>query len=150
MKTTQTQKEVEDFFYANEYVSPSTIETFKEKLSKESGRKGLKTLSTALKDFANEQCPNCGVAGSYKWHFLGKLHHPDCGFFWYVRHKTYVKHWIKATLKAGVEMGGATRGGCLDALYNLFLTIVIGIPLVIVIVPIRVIVSIKQGRPITK
>lgn len=72
------------------------------------------------------QCPKCGVQGVFRWGFLGKLSHPDCGASWHVGPLEYV----------AMRMRKASRGFGKSIKENLFvlaLIIFIELPIVLVV-----------------
>lgn len=142
MVFTNTQEELQHYCAENEYISLNMIESFSQRLEQE--KKG-KTLSKALREHIRGQCPDCGAAGAFKWHFLGQLKHPECGS-WYVGHGIYLRRQLRAVLKESVGATLGSRGGCLEAIFSFFLVITIGIPLIVLLIPTRAIASFMQSK----
>ena len=153
MGLTATQREVYAYCDKNDFVSADTIEEFKRRLEEENS---VKTLSYALEKFVTGVCPKCGGAGAFKWHFLGKLRHPNCGWSWYVSPGTYIGAQLKGIFRTGMEIGGdvladsegkGESGGCLGAVFGFIMGVCFRLPFALLMMPIQAIVSLCQKKP---
>lgn len=153
MALTKTQKELYDYCDKNDFVSADTIEEFKKRLEEEGN---VKTLSYALEKFVSDICPNCNVPGAFKWHFLGKLTHPACGWSWYAAPGTYIGAQFKGVFRTGMEIGGdmladserkGEKGGCLGAIFGFIMGVCFRLPFALLMMPIQAIVSLCQKKP---
>lgn len=153
MALTNTEREVYDYCDKNDFVSADTIEEFKKRLEEEGN---LYTLKYALEKFIDEACPKCGRTGAFKWHFLGKLNHPDCGWNWYADPGTYIVQQLKGVFRTGAEIGGemiadsekkGERGGCLEMIFGFILGVCFRLPFALLMMPIQAIVSLSQKNP---
>lgn len=154
MDFTDMERQVVDYCNNNDFVSAATIEDFREKLKQEDN---LGTLAFALEKFVGTACPKCNEPGSFKWHFLGKLIHPDCGWSWYVGPGKYIVKQLKAVFVAGVGAGaGMTEpdkrgesGGFIGAIFGFFMGVAFRLPFALLMIPIQAIVSLVQKKPDT-
>lgn len=48
-------------------------------------------LSHGGMSYHSSRCPKCGTEAAFRWGFLGKMHHPECGHRWYAGPLDYVK-----------------------------------------------------------
>jgi len=152
MSLTNAEKEILEHLKTNEYVSPSTIENFARKLNEE-GQGG--ELPIMLEEFVETKCPSCGADGRFKWHFLGRLAHPDWRSSWYVHPGQYFKERMKRVLRAGMSFGGSTLeeaknrgedGGLIGAIFSTIIGIAFMLPFSIAILPIQTIFSLRQEK----
>jgi hypothetical protein len=148
----RTQRELYEYCDKNDFVTAGTIEEFRRRLEQENN---IQTLSFALEKFINDTCPNCSATGAFKYHFMGKLRHPHCGWSWYVDPGTYIASQFKAVFRTGAELGGdmiadaEKRGerGCGGAIVGFILGAIIRLPFALVMIPIQLIFSLSQRKP---
>jgi hypothetical protein len=151
MSLTQTEHEIFDYCRRNEFVSSATLEYFVERLNAEGN---LQTLSFALEKFRDQTCPNCNAGGAYKWHFMGKHNHPDCGFSWYISPGAYTAEQFKGVFRSGVsaavyenDQKGDKSGGCLYAILSFMFVSLFRLVFAILMIPIQAIFSLTQSKP---
>lgn len=153
MGLTQTQSNFYSYCDSHDYISESVLEEFRNKLEAEGNQH---TLLFGLKKFVSDFCPKCGANGAFKFHFLGKLKHPDCGFSWYVDPGSYIGKQLKAVVSSGVEasfeMGDSTerrgeKAGCLTAIFGFLCGVSIRLPFALLMIPIQAVVSLTQQKP---
>lgn len=154
MSLTPTEREFYLYCDTNEFIPQSVIENFRRRLERENN---LIALSVGLEKFRSDACPNCNAVGAYKWHFLGKLSHPDCGWSWYVGPGAYTGAQLKAVFRTGMNLSaeaygdaekkGEKAGGCLGAVFSFILGICFRLPFALIMIPIQAIVSLSQNKP---
>jgi hypothetical protein len=155
MGLTQTEREVISYCNSHDFISESILNKLGMKLEQEGN---LAFLNIAMEKFREDSCPKCGVDGAFKWHFLGRLKHPDCGWAWYVGPGTYIGKQLKAVLLTGMGIGGQVtedaekkgERGCLGAIFGFILGIIIRLPFALLMIPIQAIISIAQRKPESK
>jgi hypothetical protein len=156
MSLSPTQMEVYRYCERSDFISPATIESFKQKLMQENP-KHIGTLSYALAKFMDAKCPKCNVAGAYKFHFMGNLkHNPGCGWSWYVSPGTYSATQLGKVFHAGISAGGemmseaekkGERGGCLYAVFGFIFVSIFRLIFAVLMIPIQTVVSLAQRKP---
>ena len=70
--------------------------------------------TAGAKHFVPGGCLVCGTTGMFRWHFLGRLHHPECGRRWLVTPGVYLKRQLTAIFKwsfAGFTTGSDDKSG---------------------------------------
>jgi hypothetical protein len=154
MSLTNAQRKVYDFCSKNEFVSSQTIEEFSGELNAE-GK--ISTLSFALEKHRSAVCPKCSAAGAFKWHFMGKHMHPECGFSWYISPGAYAADQFKGVFRSGMSAGasmsaeadkkGDKAGGYVGAIFGFFIVAVYRLVFGVVMIPIQAIFSLTQGKP---
>jgi len=156
MGLTQTQKELYDYRDKNDFIDETTVNSFKQRLEAEGNPN---SLSYALEKFISQACPNCGTSGAYKWHFLGQLNHPGCGWSWYVGPGAYIVAQLKGVFRTGAEIGGdilvdsekkGESGGCIGAMFGFIFGVCFRLPFALIMIPIQAIVSLAQTKPQSK
>lgn len=154
MSLTNAQRSVYDFCSKNEFVSSQEIEEFGEELNAEGN---IGTLSFALEKHRSGTCPKCNAVGAFKWHFMGKHIHPECGFSWYISPGAYAADQFKGVLRSGVSAGasmsaeadkkGDKAGGCMGAIFGFFIVAIYRLVFGVVMIPIQAIFSLTQSKP---
>jgi len=156
MNLTSTPKELKKYLASTEYLSRETIENFRRNSEQEERQK---ILSDKLESFIIERCPNCGAYGFYRWHFLGKLKHPDCRWSWYVKTGTYIRAKFKDAFSSVfsdvkqdvVGSGIAVHKGCFDVISDLAFSIasffLVILPITIMLIPIQLFCRLTQPKP---
>lgn len=154
MAFTQTAKEFYHYCNTHEFIPPTVLEDFHERLEREDN---LIVFSVGLEEFIMETCANCNTAGAYKWHFMGKLTHPDCGWFWYVNPGEYAKKQLGASFRAGMniaaeaysdaERKGEKGTGCVGAIFSFFIGLSFRLPFAIAMSLIQPIAYFTQKKP---
>jgi len=151
MAFTDTEKEFLAYCERNEFIPSAKLEEYRNKLLQENN---LSTYSYALRNFRIENCPKCNSSGAYKWHFLGKLNHSQCGKSWYVKPGTYIGAQLKAVFRTGAEMGGdmaenaAKKGqkGTAEAIFGFLMGAAVRFPFAVLMIPIQAAVSLSQKK----
>lgn len=114
------------------------------------------TLGFALEPFIQYVCPKCGSEGMYKWHFLGELRHPDCGWSWYAAVGTYIQRQLGSVFRAGLHTGGGMMdelekkgesGGCLYAIVGFLFGSLFRLVFALLMIPVQAVVSLMQAKP---
>jgi len=152
MGLTQTQSKFNSYCDSHDYISESVLEEFKNKLEAEGNQR---TFLFGLEKFMPNTCPKCGTNGAFKWHFLGKLKHPDCGWSWYMGPGTYIGSQMKAVFRAGFEIGAEMSDdaekkgekGILEAIFGFLCGVSIRLPFALLMIPIQAVVSLAQQKP---
>jgi hypothetical protein len=158
MPRTNAQATVYDYCVKNDFVSPEMVERFRQMLEPENN---LTTLSWALEDFVDEACPNCQAAGKYRFHFMGKLNHSQCGWSWFLGPGSYSAIQIGKVFRTGMELGAGTaskaeedRGGCLSQFFGMIFGFILGVivrlPFALLMIPVQALFSLSQPKPQTK
>lgn len=156
MSLTKTAKEFYQYCNTHEFIPESVIEKFKTRLEQEDN---LMVLSVGLEKFRDDRCPNCNATGLFKWHFLGKLKHPDCGWSWFVGPGAYTGAQLRSVFRTGMEIGAeihsdaekkGEKGGCIGAFFGFFIGLGFRLPFALLMIPIQAIVSLSQSRPEAK
>lgn len=153
MSLTQNQKEVYNFCDNNDFISIQKYEEFRKALEAEGN---LDTLSFATEKFIDATCIKCNSEGIFKFHFLGKLNHPQCGQSWYVSPGTYILKQLRSVFKSGMNIAADTsldaekkgeKQGCIMAAFMFTIGFIFRLALAIVLIPIQLIVSLLQKKP---
>ncbi|MBU1172882.1 MAG: hypothetical protein KKD44_25260 [Proteobacteria bacterium] len=155
MDITKTQHEVFEFFRNHDFVPTETIEDYGARLENEGNEH---TLIYVLNDFKLAECPRCGTAGAYKWHFLGKLNHPECGYAWFVTPGNYIGAQIKGVFRTGMDLGGSlgddadkkgegAASGCLSIVIGFLMGAMFRLPFALAMIPIQALARLGQEKP---
>ncbi len=152
---TSTENAVFDFFKRNEYASPSVIDEFQQRLKAEGDNV---TFNAATLDFIANECPNCGAVGLFRFHFLGKLKHPDCNTEWCVRPGTYALRQLRSVVYAGASFGSDTADsakkkgekGVFEGIFGFIVGAIFRLVLAITLIPIQAVVSLIQSKPVNQ
>lgn len=154
MAPTQTAREFYQYCDAHEFIPEAILNDFKRRLEQEDN---LVAFSVGLEKFQTDICPQCSAAGAYKWHFLGKLQHPECGWSWYVSPGTYMGEQFGSVFKTGMEFGagiysdsekkGEKGAGCIGAIFGFVIGLSFRLPFAIVMSFIQSIVYLAQKKP---
>lgn len=151
MAFTPTQKELHDLCNRNEYISKEEMASFMKRLEAEGNAYSLKF---ALEKFLLTECPKCKASGAFKWHFLGKLSHPDCGRSWFVGPCEYIVAQLKAVFRTGGEIAGSAisdaekkgESGFAGMIFGFLMGVMIRLPFAILMIPIQAVVSLCQSN----
>lgn len=153
MTITQNQRAVYSYCDNNDFISPSKFEEFKAALQAEGN---LETLSFATEKFIAAPCPKCNAEGLFKFHFLGKLNHPQCGQGWYVSPGAYMLKQLGSVFKSGMNIAADTsidaekkgeKQGFFATAFMFIIGFVFRLALAIILIPIQIIVSLLQSKP---
>lgn len=155
MALTQTEREFYEYCRNHEFIPAPILSGFTRRLEQEDNRIAI---SVGLDKFITDSCPNCNDSGAFKWHFMGKLRHPGCGWSWYVGPGTYAAAQLKAVFRTGMELGTemgddtdrrGEKGGCLGAIMGFIMGIFFRLPFALAMIPIQTIASLsqKQSKP---
>ncbi len=146
MAYTQTEREVADYCNNNEFISMKVFDEFKSRLERENN---FSTFSYHLEKFAKSTCPKCNTQGFFKWHFLGKLKHPEGGFEWYTNPGVYIVKQLKDIFKMGgdIAVSGDDNPGCSGFIIGFLIAIFFRLPFTLILIPIQAIVSLTQKKP---
>lgn len=156
MTLTTTQTEVYSYCEQNDYISPTQEESFRQRLEREGN---IQTLAFAMEKFISETCPRCGLTGEYKYHFFGRLRHPNCQWSWYVGPGTYIVVQLKGVFRTGMEAGAGMkeeydkkgeRGGWVGAIFGFIFGAIFRLIFAAIMVPIQAVVSLTQSKPETQ
>jgi len=114
-------------------------------------------VTLLLEKFHPASCPQCGATGVYKWHFLGQLKHPDCGWSWYVNPGEYAKKQLGASFRVGMniaaeaysdsERKGEKGAGCVGAIFGFFIGLFFRLPFSIAMFLVQPIAYFTQKKP---
>jgi hypothetical protein len=150
MDVTATQKELWSYCSANDFISKEKIADFQKRLTKE-GKQN--SLDYALEEFEPSICPKCNADGAYKWHFLGKHNHPACNVSWYVTPGKYIGRQIKASFRAGRDIGGeaaskeSSTGGSIGMmLFGFIIGFCFRLPYSVLLMPVQAVFSLTQKK----
>jgi hypothetical protein len=153
MSLTQNQQAVYTYCDNNDFISPSKFEEFKSDLEAEDN---LQTLSFAVEKFIQASCPKCNTEGLFKFHFLGKLNHPQCGQSWYVSPGTYMLKQLGSVFKSGMNIAAETsidaekkgeKQGFFATAFMFIIGFVFRLAVALVLIPIQIVVSLLQSKP---
>lgn len=152
MALTPIAKEFWKYCDTHDFISLQIFNDFKNKLEQENNKVAFEV---GLEKFLQGSCPNCNTPGAYKWHFMGKLKHPDCGWTWYLGPGKYVAEQLKAVFRAGFGLGSDMHepdkkgegGGCLGAIFGFILGFFVRLPFALLMIPIQAVVSLTQQKP---
>jgi SH3 domain-containing protein len=151
MAFTPTQKELHDLCDRNEFISKEEMASFMKRLEAEGNAYSFKF---ALEKFLLIDCPKCRASGAFKWHFLGKLSHPDCGRSWFVGPGEYIVAQLKAVFRTGGEIAGSAisdaekkgESGFAGMIFGFLMGVMIRLPFAIMMIPIQAVVSLCQSN----
>ncbi|MGH9826519.1 MAG: hypothetical protein ACREDR_25100, partial [Blastocatellia bacterium] len=104
MALSALQREVYAYFDKREFVPPDKIQEYTDKI--DAAGEDVSTLSYALEKFRDGPCPKCDATGAYRWHFLGKRIHPDCGSSWYIGPGEYAAEQFGGVFRSGMSAAG--------------------------------------------
>lgn len=155
MSLTQTEREFYSYCDSNDFVSADKIEEFRHKLEREGN---VNTFSLALEKFTEGSCPNCSATGAFKWHFLGNLRHPNCGYAWYVEPGSYIGAQLRGVVHTGMSAGAgmsdqekeSKAAGCMAGLLGFMFGAIFRLVFAVVMIPIQAIFSLTQKKPESK
>jgi hypothetical protein len=153
MSLTNAQRRVYDYCGKNEFVSVQKIEEFSQELD---GEGNLSTLSFALEKFRKGECPQCNAQGAFKWHFMGKHQHPECGASWYISPGAYAADQFKGVFRSGMGAAASAQadaekkndkaGGCLGVILGFFVVALYRLVFGVLMIPIQAIFSLTQSK----
>ncbi len=158
MSLTRTEREFFHYCDTHEFIPAEILGEFKERLERE---ENTVALSVGLEKFRTDICPNCSAAGEYKWHFLGKQNHPDCGWSWYISPGPYLVKQLGDVFKIGLEAASygyddvdkqtGKKGGCFGAIGGfvggMLISIAFRLPFALLMIPIQAVISLSQSKP---
>ena len=144
MALTTTETALYDCCNSNDFIPLAKLQQFQEQLKAEGN---LNTLIFALKKFIQGRCPNCQAQGAFKWHFLGALNHPDCGYSWYANPGSYSVKQLKSSLYAGRAIAGHTlKEGWAIATLGFVVGVAFRLPLALMLIPIQAVVYLTNRK----
>jgi len=108
MSFTKLEEKTHAIFEEAEYVPSDVVYELGQALSEEDNEV---TLSLILHKFERFECPRCGDEGAFRWHFLGELTHPECGWTGYVSFGHYLKRQVVSSWRVGTDLGGGMISG---------------------------------------
>lgn len=136
------------------FISTETLARFKQELEREGN---LSMLLACLDQyhFVSETCVKCHGTGVFKWGFLGKLAHPDCGWAWYVTPGMYIQEQLKEVFRSGFGAAGDARkdakkkgeSGIIVMILSFVFGVFFRLVFAIIGIPIQIIVSLTQKKP---
>lgn len=152
MGLTKTKRAFYDLRQRNDFISVDTLQNFERDLSEEGNSL---TFSVGLKEFIMTSCVKCNAPGAFKWHFLGKLRHPDCGWTWYVSPGSYLAGQFRGAFRAGLEAGGDAgadaekkgKKGYAETIFTFLFVSFFRLAFGLLMTPVQVIVSLAQSKP---
>jgi hypothetical protein len=153
MDLTQAQLEIYDYCAKNDFLPVERALAFRAALEAEGN---ARTFNFATIDFEDVRCPECGVGGFYKRHFLGRLtHRPGCGFSWHISPLRYALVQFGACLRfslgAGFDLSSDDekkgKNGCLSGIFGFLFGLFLRLPFAILMIPIQTIVYFVQKKP---
>jgi hypothetical protein len=151
MAMTAAQKEAYALARSREYIPTPALESCRQRLLQDGN---LQTFRFAFEDFEPAECPACGASGAFRFHFLGRLVHPDCATTWYVKPGTYASAQLKRAFRAGASAAGGmadqaeTKGGATAAgVFGFIVGALFRSAVALVLIPIQALVSLNQKRP---
>ena len=100
------EQELVRFIAGREFISYEenhVIHEALDELPRELREYGKAVYYRTASDFVDAECLKCSDAGFFRWHFLGKLTHPECWTSSYVGPGYYLKRQIRATFASGVD-----------------------------------------------
>lgn len=153
MSLTTNAREFYKYRDSHDFISPQVLEGFRVKLEREGN---IGSFNYGLEKFLDASCPNCNASGVFKWHFLGRLKHPECGWSWYVGIGTYAVEQLRAVFRTGMEISAdaandaekrGEKHGCISIIFEVLLGVFLRLPFAILMIPIQAIFSIAQKKP---
>ncbi len=152
MALTRTQQEFYAYCEGHDFVSAAVLAEFERRLHEEGN---VQTFSFALERFLPADCPHCHASGMYKFHFLGRLKHADCGKEWYLAPRAYAVAQLQSALRAGASAGGGImseaerkgeKGGTLGGIAGFLVVGALRLVLAVALIPIQALVFRSQAR----
>lgn len=151
MALTPKQAAFYQFCGAQEFIAPDQLELWRQELEKEGN---LQTVGFGLEEFLETACQSCGASGHFRWHFLGRMSHPGCGWSWYADPGTYIVEQFRRSFRAGMEVGADaasdSRGGasgCLGGLFGFLIGSITRLTFAVFLLPVQAVVSLTQAKP---
>jgi hypothetical protein len=151
MSITRAEQAVCAYFNEHKFVELVVIQQFQRQLEAEDN---LSTLGLAMESFVETTCPNCSTAGFARFHFLGRLVHPDCGWTWYATPGMYIGRQFSAAFETGMESAiDATNDSKSKAesffggMFGFLVSATSRLMLAAVLIPIQAVLSLTQKKP---
>lgn len=132
-----------------EYISAATLEEWRQAI--QAG--GTRMPFVVWEEFVPATCPGCAAEGIFRFHFLGRLRHPDCNTSWYLPPGTYSSIQLRAVFSAGMDAGvgmksdsdrKGERGGWLVGAMGFLFGSVTRLVFAVVMIPIQAVLSLSQ------
>lgn len=148
----ELKKEILTYFHKKEYISDTEVIEIKNKLKE---KKNLTLFYSLFNKYVYHACPNCKSTGFFKWHFWGKLVHPNCDWYWYSNPRAYIRRqfnrFFKMSIDLGVEAANISekegKNGVVSGILGFIVGIILSIPIVLTIIPIQAILYFDQRIP---
>ncbi|GEM_PF-6523950 len=136
-----------------DYFTLGEVENYKKQLEAEGN---LKTFRYAFNKFIDEECPNCGVKGRFRYRIFGLLKHPQCSYSWYMKPSKYIILQLEKSFNAGESFAAdlaylaekkGEKSSCLELIFSFIIGTLFRLVFAIISIPIQIILYLTNNKP---